>query len=93
MPDFLENFDLSRDPLNIFLVMNLLLLQNLDRNLNNNCQVSKKCIALAVTRVNRAEIHYLFASEDVSALLDLTKCSLSKRFSCITNKLTTIILS
>ena len=36
MPDFLENFDLTRDSLNIFLIMNLLFLQNLNRDLNSN---------------------------------------------------------
>ena len=34
MSDFLENFDLTRDPLNIFLIMNLLFLQNFDSDLN-----------------------------------------------------------
>ena len=34
--DFLENFDLSSDPLHILLVIDLLLLEDLDGNLRRN---------------------------------------------------------
>ena len=93
MSNFLKNFDLTCDSLDIFLIMNLLFLQNLDCDLNNNCQISKSqfgCTAICCGYMKIEILLYLFTGEDVCALFDLTKCSFSERFAYNDNKLTTI---
>ena len=60
--DLLEDFDLASDAFHIFLVVDLVLLENLDSNLR--CHI--------VVRT------YLFAGERVLPKLDLAECSFSE---------------
>ena len=78
--DFLENFDFSGDTLDIFLIMNLVLLENFDGHLKKH--KFKYSYDLST---------YLLSSQSVLPKLYLSKCSLTKMFSYKTeNKLISI---
>jgi hypothetical protein len=70
----LQNFNFARDAFNVLLIVDLLFLQDFDGDLfksNNN--------KLGILRTIGS---YLFTSEDVRALLHMTKSSFTESLAC-----------
>jgi len=65
MTDFFEDFDLASDPLHILLILDLFLLKNFHGNLKLKLGINENS-------------GYLLSCENVSRLLNLSKCAFPK---------------